>query len=107
MPHAFSRYLNYLRCLKLFLRLSQGDAVEVYGGTSIYHGSFTPILDGKSLGAYQPFRTESRALNVLFFADNLGPGVHNLTLISTPSAWVDGGSGTLQLAYANVYTAVS
>ena len=70
-------------------------------------GAFTPILDGVDLGGYQPYRTDTQMLNVQFYADNLGPGIHNLTLISTPSSWVDGGTGTLLIGYANIFTAVT
>lgn len=75
-----------------------GDAIALYGPVGPSAASYTVQVDSGNPMLYAANRVVYRSQQVLFFASNLGTGVHSLR-VQTPSA-----SGELAIDYATVYT---
>ncbi|KZP13915.1 hypothetical protein FIBSPDRAFT_752603, partial [Athelia psychrophila] len=63
----------------------EGDAVTVYGATSNLTGPYQVSLDQASIITYTAYHTEVNKEVIIFYADNLGPGVHELIFVNNPN----------------------
>lgn len=75
-----------------------GDAVFIFGTSGPQHGNYTVWLDGISSWTFSANRNTYETNVTLFQANNLGNGVHTLSLVNG-----DGG-GLLEIDYALSYT---
>ncbi|KAK0489636.1 hypothetical protein EDD18DRAFT_1359521 [Armillaria luteobubalina] len=80
------------------LRSLPGDAVFIFGTSGPQHGNYTVWLDGMSSWTFSANRNTYETNVTLFQANNLGNGVHTLSLVNG-----DGG-GLLEIDYALSYT---
>ncbi|KAF9522664.1 hypothetical protein CPB83DRAFT_899474 [Crepidotus variabilis] len=79
-----------------------GSAVALYGPIGPNNTqSFSVRIDSGSPAFYSAQNTFSRSQQLLYFASNLGPGMHNLT------AQPRNANGQFAIDYANVYTTAS
>ncbi|CAE6538512.1 unnamed protein product [Rhizoctonia solani] len=90
--------IHFIDADKATARVSfEGNAVYLYGGLFYDHGSFTVDIDGRRIdtlsGTANTTKTEIRAKELMYYADGLGPGIHNMTITNTPGTsdkkWLD------------------
>ncbi|KAJ8462101.1 hypothetical protein ONZ45_g18058 [Pleurotus djamor] len=80
-----------------------GDSVMVFGSVDPGAGEYTVQMDGGSPQAFNATIAEYVPQTPLYFADNLGPGVHILKLVNSPAV----AGRSLTIDYANVGKAVA
>jgi len=86
-----------------------GDAVAIYGTVSPDHGNFSVSVDGQTTEAGAGADGLARVLHpqiLLYFANDLGPGQHNLVLTADPQQVGQQNTGRfMDIDAVNVYTA--
>lgn len=62
-----------------------GDAVKIYGSVGPHNAPYQVELDGGSPVSYNATKQTAYEQVLLYYADNLGPGQHNVQMTNTPS----------------------
>ncbi|KII92353.1 hypothetical protein PLICRDRAFT_37120 [Plicaturopsis crispa FD-325 SS-3] len=80
-----------------------GDAVSIFGTVGPQNGNYSVTIDQSPSVMYNATRTNLISQVLIYYADNLGPGKHNVTLTNKPSSANQG----LNIDYAVVSTVPS
>lgn len=73
-----------------------GDAIQIFGSVGPDNAPYSVELDGGSPVTYNATKLSDYQQVLLYYADNLGPGQHNVQMTNNPAV-----SGqTLNLDYA-------
>lgn len=62
-----------------------GDTVQIYGSTGPNDAPYSVQLDGGSSSTFNATKFADHQQVLLYYADNLGPGSHNVKIVNQPA----------------------